>query len=74
MNTQGIYGAYIFFLLHHRGDLNKMLRLEKLLDRKNVGADKVWGMSLQVLPEAKRVYLALCKRYEVEPEAANRPI
>lgn len=71
MNTQGIYGAYIFLLLHQREKWPKMQRLEKLLDRRNKEADSVWGLNMNNMPEATRVYLALCKRYGIEPEATK---
>lgn len=67
----GVYGAYVFFLFHKgeenvRCPIRKLTAWEKLLDGHNLYGRAI-GTGL--MPEAKRVYLALCERFKVSPEA-----
>lgn len=67
--VHGIYGAYVFFLLH-KGDVScpvrKLTAWEKLLDGHNL-----YGRAVDtgLMPEAARVYLRLCESWSVFPEA-----
>lgn len=66
-NKHGIYGAFVFVLLHHDGSeaqRRKLLALERVIDELGHPA-----VPVVTLPEAKRVYLTLCKRFSILPEA-----
>lgn len=59
-----LYGAYTFHLLH-TGNKNEIRRLESALRRKGFNQ---WGIHLQTWPQAKEVYLHMCRQNRVEPE------
>lgn len=74
-NWQGIYGAWAFFLLHAEGkrEFGKQNTLQDCLSRvqkrDNLYSDNApWGRIIANLPEARRVYLALCERFDRQPE------
>jgi N-acetyl-anhydromuramyl-L-alanine amidase AmpD len=77
-NWQGIYGALTFYLLHYRNEKEKAksnalcASLSKVQTAmKLYGYDAPWGRAVDNLPEAKRVYLALCNRFDIKPEATS---
>jgi hypothetical protein len=74
-NWQGIYGAWVFFLLHaeSKRDFMRDRALQACLNKVQramglFGDEAPWGRVVDNLPEARRVYLALCKRFGRQPE------
>lgn len=74
-NWQGIYGAWVFFLLHadSKREFAKQNALQACLSRVQYsnglfGDDAPWGRAVSNLPEARRVYLALCEHFDRQPE------
>ena len=62
------YGMYVFYGLHHiPADSVPNEELEDIIE--SGPTPWLYGRAILFLPEAKRVYLALCDFYEVEPEA-----
>jgi hypothetical protein len=68
-NLYGIWAVYIFWLMHHNGSPRQRAKLKRMEEFVNY-CPRLWGMSaLRGKPECERVYLALCKRYGIQPEA-----
>lgn len=68
-NEERTYGAAVFFLLHERTP-REHAKGNALL---NLTPGMLVGRYLDtgLIPEAARVYLALCKRFNVTPEAVH---
>jgi hypothetical protein len=72
VNLDGILGAYVFWLLHWRtqAEKDKMGRLERVLDAYGRFHGSL-PLAVSQIPEAARVYLLLCAKRGIEPEAAE---
>ena len=60
-----LYGLFVFCLLH---DVNLLVSIEKMVNQHCSG---LYGRDIGYMPDAKRVYLALCKAHNVKPEAGH---
>lgn len=69
INYAAIYGLYVFLLLHHDGSdrmLNKLIRVERIILN---DAPELTGLSVGHFESSEHVYLKLCSRFGIEPEA-----